>query len=336
MRRRKVLGVLAGAAAFPFAARAQQGGARPRLAWVHPSARVSDMREDGSDAVYRAFPEELRRLGYVDGANLVIERYSGESRRDGYAELARIVVQSQPTIIFTSSTDMTRLVTAETTTIPIVAVLTDPVATGLISNLAHPSGNLTGASVDAGIQIWSKRLALLKEVLPSASRVGFLSARSYWEAAGKSGEASRAAAAKLGLTLVGCLLSETMQEAEYRRVFGAMPQDRLDALMVSEQAEHRVNRKLIVELTGEARLAAMFSYRDFAELGGLMAYAVDLADAFRQGARQVDQILKGARPSDIPFYQQTRFELLINLKTAKTLGITMPATLLGSADEVIE
>ena len=336
MRRREFLGTLAGAASAPFAAQAQQVAARPRIAWVHPSALLADMREDGNDAVYRAFPNELHRLGYVEGTNLTIDRYSGEGRRERYAELARTVVQSQPAVIFTSGTDMTRLVAAETRTIPIVGVLTDPVSTGLITNLAHPSGNVTGASVDAGIEIWSKRLALLKEVVPSASRVGFLCSRSFWQGAGQSAEVSRAAAAKLGLTLVGCLLQEDVQEAEYRRVFAAMPQDRLDALVVSEQAEHRVNTRLIVQLTSAARLPTIFSYREFVDLGGLMAYAVDLSDAFRQSAREVDQILKGARPSDIPFYQQTRFEFVVNMKTSRALGVAMPAALLGSADEVIE
>lgn len=336
MKRREFIGLVGGAAAWPFAVRAQQVAPRPRIGWVHPSAHLSDMRVDGTDPVYRAFPDELRRLGYVEDANLTIERYSGEGRRDHYAELAHIAVQSQPAVIFSSGTDMTRLVAAETRTIPIIAVLTDPVSTGLLTNLAHPSGNITGASVDAGIEIWSKRIALLKEVLPSASRVGFLCSRSFWQSTGQSAQVSRVVAAKLGLTLVGCLLQEDLQEAEYRRVFAAMPHDGLDALMVSEQAEHRVNRALIVQLTSEARLPTIFCYRDFVDLGGLMAYAVDLGDAFRQAARQVDQILKGAHPSDIPFYQQTRFELVINLKTANSFGIVMPPALLGSADEVIE
>jgi putative ABC transport system substrate-binding protein len=202
--------------------------------------------------------------------------------------------------------------------------------------LAQPSGNVTGASVDAGIEISGKRLGLLKEVVPTMSRVGFLSSRAYWEDKGRSGEASRVAARSIGVTLIGCLLEESAQEADYRRVFAKMPDNHLDALVVSEQAEHRPKRNLIVELVQKAGLPAIYAYRDFAELGGLMAYTVDLAGAFRQAARQVDRILKGAKPSEIPFYQQTNFELIINLKTAKALNLKLSSGVLSIASEVIE
>jgi putative ABC transport system substrate-binding protein len=336
MRRRDFICVLSGAAAWPALARAQQAVTGNRIVWVHPSAPLSDMREDGRDRAYRAFLEELHRLGHVEGSNLVVERYSGEGRIDRYAELARTVVQHPPAVIFTSGTDMTRELVAATKTIPIIALLTDPMASGLITNLAQPSGNVTGASVDAGIEISGKRLGLLKEVVPTMSRVGFLSSRAYWEDKGRSGEASRVAARSIGVTLIGCLLEESAQEADYRRVFAKMPDNHLDALVVSEQAEHRPKRNLIVELVQKAGLPAIYAYRDFAELGGLMAYTVDLAGAFRQAARQVDRILKGAKPSEIPFYQQTNFELIINLKTAKALNLKLSSGVLSIASEVIE
>jgi putative ABC transport system substrate-binding protein len=245
-------------------------------------------------------------------------------------------VQSRPDVIFTSGSEITRHLKAATTTIPVVAVLTDPVAEGLIHNLAHPGGNITGAAVDAGIEIWSKRLALLKESIPSASRVGLLCSRAYWEDPGKAGEALRAAASKLGISVSGCLQEGQLQEAGYRRVFDAIQRDHLDGLVVHDQAENFTNRKIIVELTQNASLPAIYPYREYVELGGLMAYAVDLPDAFRSAARQVDQVLRGVSPSELPFYQQTRFELLINLKTAKALSLNIPATLLASSDEVIE
>jgi putative ABC transport system substrate-binding protein len=336
MKRRDFVRLLGGTAAWPLAARAQQTAQRPRIAWVHPSAPLADMRENGEDKAYAAFPEELHRLGRIEGTNLILDRYSGEGHRERYAALAQRAVQSDPAVIFTSGTDMTRDLAAATGTVPIVAVLTDPVATGLITNLAHPDRNITGTSVDAGIEIWSKRIALLKETLPAASRVGFLSSRSYWEGAGQSGEASRATAAKLGMSLIGCLLQESVDEADYRRVFTAMKEQHLDALAVSEQVEHRANRKLIVELAREARLPTIFAFRDFVELGGFMAYAVDLAGAFRMAAQQVDRILNGASPAQIPFSQQTRFELVVNIKTAKAIGVDVPAALLLRADEVIE
>lgn len=330
------MALLGSAAAWPLASRAQQPEASNRIVWVHPSAPLADLRQNTSDRAYGAFLEELGRLGHVEGSNLIVERYSGEGRADRYAELARTVVQRQPAVIFTSGTEMTRALLAVTTTIPVVALLTDPVATGLITNLAEPGGNITGASIDAGIEIGGKRLGLLKEVLPTMSRVGFLSSRTYWEDRGRSGEASRMAAGRLGVSLIGCLLEESTQETDYRRAFTKMQDDHLDALIVNEQAEHRPNRGLIVELARQAQLPAMYPYREFVELGGLMAYTVDLAGAFRQAARQVDQILKGAKPSEIPFYQQTDFGLFINLRTAKALKLNLSPGVLAIAEEVIE
>jgi ABC-type uncharacterized transport system substrate-binding protein len=145
------------------------------------------MRENGPDKTYSAFLEELHRLGHIEGVNLILDRYSANGRADQYDELAQTVARSKPALIFTSGTDMAKHLVAATRTIPIVGVLTDPEATGLITNLAHPGGNITGASVDAGIEIWSKRLALLKEMVPAASRIGFLASRIHWEATGRSG-----------------------------------------------------------------------------------------------------------------------------------------------------
>jgi putative ABC transport system substrate-binding protein len=336
VRRRAFIGLIGGAAALPLAARAQQAGAHRRLAWIHPSAPLADLQENGGVRAYRAFLDELRKLGHVEGANLIVERYSGGARLDRYEELVRGVVQSRPDVIFTSGSEITRHLKAATAAIPVVAVLTDPVAEGLINSLAHPGGNITGAAVDAGIEIWSKRLALLKEAIPAASHVGLLCARPYWEDPGKAGEALRAAASKLGISVSGCLQEGQLQEAGYRSAFDAMRLDRLDGLVVHDQAENFTNRKLIVELARNASLPTIYPYREYVELGGLMAYAVDLPDAFRRAAGQVDQILRGVSPSALPFYQQTRFELLINLKTAKALSLNIPGTLLASSDEVIE
>jgi len=297
---------------------------------------VYDLQENGGVRAYRAFLDELRKLGHVEGANLIVERYSGGARLDRYEELVRGVVQSRPDVIFTSGSEITRHLKAATAAIPVVAVLTDPVAEGLINSLAHPGGNITGAAVDAGIEIWSKRLALLKEAIPAASHVGLLCARPYWEDPGKAGEALRAAASKLGISVSGCLQEGQLQEAGYRSAFDAMRLDRLDGLVVHDQAENFTNRKLIVELARNASLQTIYPYREYVELGGLMADAVDLPDAFRRAAGQVDQILRGVSPSALPFYQQTRFELLINLKTAKALSLNIPGTLLASSDEVIE
>ena len=335
MKRREFIALIGGAAsAWPFAARGQQAKV-DRIAWVHPSAPLDNLRSSTDVRAYRAFQDELRQLGHIEGANLTIERYSGAGRLDLYDTLVRTVVRTRPSLIFTSGTEMARALKAATTKIPIVAILNDPVARGLINSLAHPGGNITGATVDAGIEIWSKRLALLKEAVPEATRFGLLSSPGYWEIAGRAGEALRAAAPKLGLSVVACPVEQAV-EPDYRRAFAAIQRDGLSALLVHDQAENFTNRKLIVELARENKLPAIYPYREYVELGGLMAYAVDLPDAFRHGAQYVDQILKGAAPSDLPVYQQTRFQFLINLKTAKNLNLNPTTMLVGSADEVIE
>jgi putative ABC transport system substrate-binding protein len=335
MKRREFIALIGGmASAWPFAARGQQAK-KDRIAWVHPSAPLDNLRSSTDVRAYRAFQDELRQLGHVEGADLIIERFSGAGRLDLYETLARTVVRSRPSLIFTSGQEMTRGLKTATTSIPIVAILNDPVAGGLIDSLAHPGGNITGAAVDAGIEIWSKRLALLKEAVPEATRVGLLSSPGYWEISGRAGEALREAAPKLGLSVTACPVNEAA-EPDYRQAFGAIKRDGLSALLVHDQAENFTNRKLIVQLARENGLPAIYPYREYVELGGLMAYAVDLPDAFRHGAQYVDQILKGANPSDLPFYQQTRFQFLINLKTAKNLSLNLTTTLVGSADEVIE
>lgn len=335
IKRREFIALLGGAAsAWPFAARGQQPK-MDRLAWVHPSAPLDNLRSSTDVRAYRAFQDELRLLGHIEGSNLVVERYSGAGHLDLYDTLAQTVVRTRPSLIFTSGTEMVRGLKAATTSIPIVAILNDPVAQGLIDSLAHPGGNITGAAVDAGIEIWSKRLALLKEAVPQASRVGLLSSPGYWNIVGRAGEALRAAAPTLGLSVVSCPVDQAA-EPDYRRAFATIQRDGLSALLVHDQAENFTNRKLIVQLAREINLPVIYPYREYVELGGLMAYAVDLPDAFRHGARYVDQILQGAKPSDLPFYQQTRFQFLINLKTAKALKLNLATTLVGSADEVIE
>ena len=214
--------------------------------------------------------------------------------------------------------------------------MADPIASGLSTSLAHPDGNLTGVSIDAGIEIWGKRLALLQETVPNLSSVGFVSSKRIWEDAGLM-KPTRDAANQLRITLVGCTLEGSWHEAEYRRLFAALPQgDRLTALVVSAEPENFTNRALIVELAGKAKLRTIYPFPEYTELGGFMSYGTDLAEVWRQAAMQIDLVLKGAKPSEVPFYQQTKFELAINLKAANALGITLPPTLLARADEVIE
>jgi putative tryptophan/tyrosine transport system substrate-binding protein len=336
MRRREFIGDLIGTVvAWPLAASAQQPVKVYRLAIVHPSRPVKEMNESGN-IYYKALFGELRRLGYVEGQNLIVERYSGEGNTAHYAELAREAVRQQPDLIFALGSRMARYVKAATATIPIVGYMADPVARGDVDSLARPGGNLTGVS-DAGEEIWGKRLGLLRELIPAASRVGFLVTRSEKHAAGSPvGVAMRDAAQQAGISLVGPALEGAIQEADYRRLFEVLTQERADALIVADQAENHTNSQLIIRLAEQSRLPAMFPLRFYAEQGGLIAYGIDELDLARRAAGYIVRILKGARPSELPIDQATKIELIINLKTAKTLGLTVPQILLAGADEVIE
>jgi putative ABC transport system substrate-binding protein len=339
MRRREFIGSLIGmAVAWPLAASAQQAMKVYRLAIVHPSIPVKEMSEAGY-AGFKALIGELRRLGYIEGRNLVVERYSGEGNTAHYAELASEVVRQHPDVIFAISSRMVRYFKAATTTSPIVGVMADPVARGLVDSLARPGGNITGVTSDAGEEIWGKRLALLRELIPAASRVGFLLVFASRDIAGSpDGVAMREVAQQSGITLVGPALEGTIQEAEYRRVFELMTQERADGLIVASQPEHGTYSQLIIELAEKSRLPTIFDGRSWAERGGLIGYGTSEAgdvDQYRRAADYIARILKGAKPSEL-HELATKFELVINLKTAKTLGLTVPQILLVGADEVIE
>ena len=305
MRRREFMTLIGGvAAAWPLAARAQKPTTMKRIAMVHPAEKVVDMTINGPRA-FRAFFEELGTLGYVEGRNLLVE-----------------------------SNFLVLAFKAATATIPIVATAGDPVNAGFVSSIAHPGGNITGVAVDAGVEIIGKRLGLLLEAIPKPSNAKFLGSRKSWEAA--SGRMVQDAARHLGLSITGALLDGTIDEAQYRSVFATMEQDRVDALVVSAEVVSLTYAQLLVDLAAKSRIPAIYAYRETVALGGLMAYANDWADTLRRAADAIVQILKGVNPGDIPFFQATKFQLVINAKTAKALGLEIPPALLLRADEVIE
>jgi putative ABC transport system substrate-binding protein len=332
MRRREfTAGLLL--AAMPWSARAQQRPLKYRIAIFHPAIPVSLLTETGGGSAWRAFFSELRRLGYVEGENLIIERYSADGHHERYASMAREIVTSSPDLIVTGTNPVVTAFRATTSTIPIVAFMLDPVKAGLIPNLAKPGGNLTGITLDAGIEIWGKRLEILKEAVPSTATAAFLGMREGWE--GSFGQFLRDAAGRLGISLIS-VLPQNGTGSEIERVFAEMTQQRPDAVLISGEGDLYANRQLIAELTRKNRVPSMSPYRDYVDAGGLMAYTVDLAELLRRLADDVDKILRGAKPGDIPIYQATTFQLLVNLKTAKTLNLTLPPALLARADEVIE
>jgi putative ABC transport system substrate-binding protein len=333
MRRRDFITALGTAAVWPLAVRAQQPAKIKRVAMIHPAEKVGNMTINGRRP-FRTFFEEFSRLGYVEGQNIAVERYSGEGRPERYAELARDVVNTHPDLILAVGARLSLDFKMATTTIPIVTVIIDPIAMGLVASIARPGGNITGVTIAGGLELIGKRIGLLVEAVPKLSTVGYLVSRPYWE--DPRGAAAREAAKQADISLKAALLGSAFNEAEYQRVFRSMEQDRADALMVSDEAEHAPNTATIVELAAKGRIPTVYPFREFVEAGGLMAYSIDQAEIYRRLANLIDKILRGANPGDIPFYQPTKFELSVNLKTAKALGFEMPAMLLGRADEVIE
>jgi putative tryptophan/tyrosine transport system substrate-binding protein len=316
-------------------AQAQRTAKVYRIARIYGAQPVAEAikasKTQGSPAWF--FFEELRRLGFVEGQNLVYERYSAEGR-DQFSELARDVVRSNPDLIFTDSTTMVLALKAATTTIPIVASMTDPVAGGIVPSLARPGGNITGVSTNAGPEFSGKYIELLREAVPGVSSVGLLASRKGWEQ--PEGAAMREAAQRIQISLIGPPLDYPLDAAEYRRVIAAMAQAGAQALIVFRQPQNYENQRLIIELAEKGRLPAIFPFLDSVKLGGLMAYSPDEVEIVRQLANQIAQILRGASPGDIPFYQPTKFFLVINLKAAKALGIELSASLVARADQVIE
>jgi putative tryptophan/tyrosine transport system substrate-binding protein len=276
---------------------------------------------------------ELRRLGYIEGKNLLIERYSGEGRAAHFPDLARDVAARNPDLIIAVSDNLVFDFKVTTTTIPIVGIFGNPIEAGIVPSLARPGGNITGVASRIGFEVWDKRIQLLRQVVPLLTRLGGIQSRvrrDRWEAE------IRETARRTGITWVGPPLDHPIDEAEYRRVFAALVDSHADSIFVSEEVENITNRKLIIELAEKTRLPAIYPLNVFVEAGGMMSYGSDQSQHGLSAADIADQILRGAKPKDIPVMQPTKFELAINLRTAKSLGLTIPPELLATADAMIE
>ncbi len=327
MRRRELL-AFGGTALFawPLVARAQQQPKIARLGYLGfgtPAASASRVE---------ALREGLRDLGYVEGKNLVIEfRWSGtvEQMHEAAADLARMKVD----VIFSTSSTETEPARRATRTIPIVfATHADPVSVGHVSSLARPGGNATGLA-DIQTVITPKRLEILKQSVPQVTRFGVL-----WSPTAPSYrpflQAAEATGGKLGVQLLTVSVSTV---ADFDGAFAKMAHDRVGAVLVHGAAlTARHNNPLLAELALKYRLPTMFGVRDNVAAGGLMSYAADHLDLTRRAAVYIDKILKGAKPADLPVEQASKYQLVINLKTAKALGLTIPQAVLRRADEVIE
>ena len=223
---------------------------------------------------------------------------------------------------------------AATETIPIVWIGVDPIARGLVTSLAHPGGTITGVSL-FDYETYAKRLQILKDAVPSASKVAFLSPRRAWESGQALQQALQQVGRQLDMSVIPMLIEESTP-SEYQRVFAEIAPARVDGLIVPDMGDLFPYRQLIVELAEKSHLPAIFGIREYVEAGGLMAYLADQGELYRRMADDVHEILNGVKPADIPIYQATRFQFIINLKAAEVLGLTIPPALLLTADEVIE
>jgi putative ABC transport system substrate-binding protein len=328
MRRREFIALTGASVTWPFAAEAQLKV--HRIALVVSTAPVAEMAgPEPVNPYVRAFVRALRALGYVEGQNLILYRRSAEGQFSRYGAIIAELIQLKTEVIVGNLPAVQAQ--AASITVPIVELFnTDPVEEGLTTNLARPSGNITGVTFSAGPEINGKRIALLKEILPGAARVAYLGTNEDWE--GPSGKIVRAAAQALGLTVVLAAHTPT----EYADAFNLLGRVPVDALFVSNGPYQVANRRLIVDFARQSRLPDTYSFREAVELGALMSYGADLLDVFRRSAGYVDKILKGTKPADLPIEQPTKFELVINLKTANALSVTVPQMVLSRADEVIE
>ena len=330
INRREFITLLGGVAAQPLGARAQQSARVPRVAFISAVSPVSELvGADPSNPGARAFVRGLRELGHVEGRNLVLEWRSAEGRFDRFPEIVRELVSLKVDVIVTVTNPMTCAAKEATQTIPIVMLSPNPVEEGLIQSLARPGGNITGLTAEPSVEITGKRMQLLKELFPKLSRLAWLHSS---EAPLQARQGIEASSRELGFGLV--LAEHT--PTQYADAFALIVRERADTLYVAPSAANHANRRLIVEFAAKNRLPAMYGRREFVEAGGLISYGVDTADLFRRAAGYIDKILRGARPADLPVEQPTKFQLVVNLKAAKMLGLTVPATLLAQADEVIE
>jgi ABC-type uncharacterized transport system substrate-binding protein len=333
VKRRDFITLLGGAAAaWPLAARAQQATKVPRIGTLSPGR--SEL-PDPTLNMLNAFLQGLHELGYTEGQNVAIERQYAAGSSDQLRELAAELVRRKPDIIVAFRPTAARPAKQATDTIPIVAVgMADPVADELVASLARPGGNVTGTTF-LGPELVAKRLQLLREVVPGLSRVAALwHPHAYGERtmAGVLNEIE-VAARTLGLQLQ---LVPAVGPDDLVSAFDAMAREHADALIVMPSPMLFSEYGRIVSIAANSRLPAMGAAREFVDLGGLMSYGVNLPDLARQTATYVDKILKGAKPADLPVEQPIKFELVINLKSARALGLTITRDFLLIADEVIE
>jgi putative tryptophan/tyrosine transport system substrate-binding protein len=324
MKRRAFIAGLGSAAAWPLVARAQR-----RLPVV---GYLSSQRLETSTALRPAFVQALREEGFVASQNVIFENRFALERRERLSGLAADLVRLRVDLILTSGLDGTMAAKAATITIPIVfSIGEDPVRHGFVASLNRPGGNVTGYTNFAN-QLFSKQLGLLRQAVPNENVIGFLVNASNPNADPDTRDA-QAAARALGLVLRPLMAAS---ERDFEQVFATIAQEQIGALLVNTDPSFWAQREKLTALAAGHAIPTLYERSLFPEVGGLMSYGTDYNEGYRQCGTYVGRILKGAKPADLPVVQATKFDLVINLKTAKALGLTIPETLLATADEVIQ
>jgi putative ABC transport system substrate-binding protein len=320
--RRKLIAALGGAVAvWPLAARAQSATGK--------IARIGIIDDSPS---WDPFRQQLRELNYVGGKNLAYVYLLTNGNPDQLDAAAAALVQVPVNVIVAFGTQRAKAAQRATKTIPIIAIsISDPIAAGLVTSLAHPVGNITGNTI-LGPDIVTKKLQVLKDVIPAVARVAYL-----WNpdnsATAAILEELRKAAPLFHMTIVSL---EARTEVDFDRVFAQMSSDRPDAVLTTSDPVHLAHMPAVIDFLLRNRIAGLFQVRENVSAGGLMSYGVSLGDLFRMGALYTDKILRGTKPEDLPIAQPVTFEFVINLKTAKAIGLEIPTTVIARADEVIE
>jgi putative ABC transport system substrate-binding protein len=330
MNRRTFFDALAGGLlSAPLVGEAQQSAGK-----VYRLGILSPGRADNSSAPTISYlvSAALRETGYVEGRNLVVERRFADDKFDQLPRLARELIHLQPDVVVALGALAIQAAKEATATVPIVMVIAaDPVARGLVSSLSRPGGNVTGVTLVAETVLAGKRLELIKETVPRAERIAVLATGGFLSSSAQLQEAQKAAQVlRLRLVVV------EVQDGDYDRAFRAMVADRADAIFVMASVTLSRDRKQIAERAAKYHLPAIYDSREQVEAGGLMSYGGSAAGVARRVAGYIDKILKGTRAADLPVEEPTKFELVINLKTAKALGLTIPPSVLLRADEVIQ
>jgi len=328
MRRRELLALIAGAAALPVGA-----GAQPSPPQAYRIGFLGSGSRSGSAQYLEAFRQGLRELAWIEGQNIVIDYRFAEGRFDRLPDLAAELVRLKVDLILAAPTPAAVAAVQSTKLIPIVFTnVGDPVGLGLIASLAHPGRNVTGLAYSVGLEVFGKQLELLKEAISGLTRAAILGNPAN-PAHALSINNIKSAALSLGLQphLLG-----TRDPDEFEAAFAEMVKEGASALLVVADSLFVLHRARIAELAISHRLPTMHGIRENVDVGGLLYYGHNARDQFRRSAAFVDKILKRSKPTDLPVQQPTKFELVINLKLAKALGLTIPPTLLARADEVIE